>query len=207
MARTDSPESFWNRSRTLALACQSCAACYGLGMRPSRNDSMLPCNCVFRAVFRAVYSRFRRCAEKAAYIGRVSLEANPGAQNRSKTWGMKNEEFAADFCLVARRALDDTQYQLFRLHFLLGADWKLCCPKLGLDRGQFFHEVYRIEQKLGRTFAELLPYPLFPTDQYFASTPGRKRSPDAAHPGTDTHTARQNGRPVHAPVRALAAAA
>jgi hypothetical protein len=33
--------------------------------------------------------------------------------------------------------------------------WKLCCRQLGTDRGNFFHAVYRIEQKLGRVFAEL----------------------------------------------------
>jgi hypothetical protein len=36
-----------------------------------------------------------------------------------------------------------------------------------MDRGNFFHSVYRIEQKLGRMFRELKPYPLFPLDDYF----------------------------------------
>ena len=43
-----------------------------------------------------------------------------------------------------------TEDKIFRYHFLLGADWKLCARKLGIDRGNFFHAVYRIEQKLGR---------------------------------------------------------
>jgi len=34
----------------------------------------------------------------------------------------------------------------------------------------FFHSLYRIEQKLGRTFRELRPYPLFPLDKYFHKT-------------------------------------
>ena len=59
------------------------------------------------------------------------------------------------------------EHRLFRYHFLLGADWKLCTRKLGMDRGNFFHAVYRIEQKLGRVFRELEPYPLFPLDEYF----------------------------------------
>jgi hypothetical protein len=50
---------------------------------------------------------------------------------------------------------------------MLGADWKLCSRKLGIDRGNFFHAIYRIEQKLGRVFRELQPYPLFPVDEYF----------------------------------------
>lgn len=73
----------------------------------------------------------------------------------------------ADFCLVSKRVLDAAEYQVFRFHFLLGADWKLCCRRLNMDRGSFFHMVYRIEQKLGRAFAELEPYPLFPLNEYF----------------------------------------
>ena len=159
----------WTRSETLALAQQSCTYCQGLGLRQGRAGASTPCNCVFRAIFRACYSRFRQCTSKEKYISRVSLEANPGRQRKS-VWGLKNEEYVADFCLVSRRALDDYEYMIFRYHFLLGADWKLCCRKLNLDRGDFFHEVYRVEQKLGRTFRELEPHALFPLDQYFNGT-------------------------------------
>ena len=55
----------------------------------------------------------------------------------------------------------------FKYHFLLGADWKLCTRQLKIDRGNFFHAVYRIEQKLGRVFRELEPYPLYPLEEYF----------------------------------------
>jgi len=156
----------WTRSETLALAQQSCTFCYGLGLRPGRSGASTPCNCVFRAVFRACYARFRHCASKEKYISRVSLEANPGRQRKS-VWGLKNEEYIADFCLVSRRTLDEYEYTIFKYHFLLGADWKLCCRKLNIDRGTFFHEVYRIQQKLGRTFRELEPHALFPLDEYF----------------------------------------
>ena len=80
---------------------------------------------------------------------------------------MKREEFMADFCLVSRRALDDFEYKIFRYHYLLGADWRLCCRQLKMDRGDFFHTLYRIEAKLGRIYAELEPYPLYPLREYF----------------------------------------
>ena len=160
----------WTRSETLALAQQSCSICFGLGLRPGRAGASAPCNCVFRAIFRACYARFRQCAMKEKHISRVSLEANPGRQ-RKATWGMKNEEYMADFVLVSRRTLSESEYKIFKFHFLLGADWKLCCRKLKMDRGEFFHEVYRIQQKLGRTFRELEPHALFPIDEYFNSTP------------------------------------
>jgi len=84
-------------------------------------------------------------------LSRVSLEPHVG-RSRPSTWGRKDEEYIADFCLVARRTLSEFEYRLFRYHFLLGADWKLCARKLRIDRGNFFHAVYRIEQKLGRSF-------------------------------------------------------
>ncbi len=168
----------WTRSETLALAQQSCAFCYGLGLRPGRGGVSTPCNCVFRAIFRACHTRFQLCAMKEKHISRVSLEANPGRQRKS-TWGMKNEEYMADFLLVSKRTLTEYEHAIFRYHFLLGADWKMCCRKLNIDRGEFFHEVYRIQQKLGRTFRELEPYGLFPVDEYFGGT---GREPEEVRP-------------------------
>jgi hypothetical protein len=75
-----------------------------------------------------------------------------------------------DFDLVSRRALSEYEHRIFRYHFLLGADWKLCCRQLKMDRGTFFHAIYKIEEKLGRIFAELRPYALYPLDEYFGVT-------------------------------------
>ena len=83
----------------------------------------------------------------------------------------------ADFCLISRRELDAFHYKIFRYHFLLGADWKLCCRQLHMDRGLFFHAVYRIQQKLGRVFAELQPYALYPLDEYFGGTVNKEYTP------------------------------
>lgn len=99
-------------------------------------------------------------------MSRAVLEMIPGSEHKG-SWGRKQEEFIADFCLVSRRSLDENEYRLFRYHFLLGADWHLCCKKLGMDRGNFFHAVYRIQQKMGRIFRELEPYPLYPLTDYF----------------------------------------
>ena len=52
-------------------------------------------------------------------------------------------------------------------HFLLGGDWRICCRRLNLDRGNFYHAVYRVEQKLGYVFRSVEPYALFPLDEYF----------------------------------------
>jgi hypothetical protein len=124
---------------------------------------------VLRAVFRACYNRFRKCAGREKHFGHVRLEY-VGGKDRRQIWGMKDEEYAADFILTARRSLGEEEFSLFRFHFLLGADWKLCCRRMSLDRGEFFHQIYRIQQRLGRMFHDLKPYPLYPLDDYFAGT-------------------------------------
>jgi hypothetical protein len=169
----------WNRSETLALAMPNCTQCHGSGLRfTKKGAAAAPCNCVLRAIFRICCDRFRRCVTQEKHLSRISLEPHAGRQ-RPSSWGRKDEEYIADFCLIARRILDDFEHGLFRYHFLLGADWKLCTRKLGIDRGNFFHAVYRIEQKLGRVFRELEPYPLFPLDEYFH---GPSRLDPAARP-------------------------
>lgn len=157
----------WDRSHTIGLAKVSCSYCHGYGLRLARKGKEVPCACVFRAIFRACYHRFQECVAKGEHTSAVTLEFCRGAGSH-RTYCRKREEFMADFCLVSRRLLPHLEHQIFRYHFLLGADWKLCCRRLRMDRGSFFHEVYRIEEKLGRAFAELEPYALFPLDEYFS---------------------------------------
>lgn len=158
----------WTRSETIALAKQSCTFCYGLGLRPGQQENETPCYCVFRAIFRLCYGRFCQCVQHDGRFSHTNLQSNPGPSGKHQ-YSFKNQEYAADFLLVSRRVLgrDTFAYQLFKYHFLLGADWKLCTRRLGINRGQFFHEVYRVEQRLGRSYRELQPYPLFPLDEYF----------------------------------------
>ena len=70
----------------------------------------------------------------------AKLERIPGAVNGPAIYGRKNEEYIADFCSVSKRTLADSplELQIFKFHFLLGADWKLCCRQLKMDRGSFF---------------------------------------------------------------------
>src|SRR5262249_8614038 len=137
-------EMEWTRSETLALAAPTCTTCVGMGLRVGRNEKAHPCNCVLRAIFRACWRRFRECSTREKYMSRVTLDLVPGKDRRG-SWSRKDEEFTADFYLVSKRNLSEEEFRIFRYHFLLGADWKLCCRKLRIDRGNFFHAVYRIE--------------------------------------------------------------
>jgi hypothetical protein len=153
-----------SRSTLIGLAAPSCARCGGSAVSNGR-----VCRCVDRAVFRACLDRFRACATGSVYAQPVWERVGTGPKGY-RCYGRKAEEYMADFCLVARRALDPLEYAVFRFHFLLGADWKLCTARLNLDRGNFFHAVYRVEEKMGRVYRTLEPHPLFPLADYFRGT-------------------------------------
>ena len=160
----------WNRSEAIALAKESCAQCQGIGLRLTEKlEKIQPCNCVLRGIFKVCLAKFRYCAGKEKHMSKVSLQSVGGSHSR-QVWGRKDEEFIADFTLIAKRTLDEFDHKIFRFHFLLGADWKLCCRQMKMDRGSFFHAIYRIQQRLGRAFREMEPYSLFPLDEYFGGT-------------------------------------
>ncbi|MBM3728353.1 MAG: hypothetical protein FJW40_23375 [Acidobacteria bacterium] len=156
----------WTRSDTLALAANSCSFCHGLGIRIGENEKKGPCNCVFRSIFRICYNKFRACATKEKMHTRCTLE-RIGGRRGYIVYSRKDEEYVTDFILLAKRELSEQEYQIFNFHYILGADWRLCCKRLKMDRGAFFHFVYRIQHRLGRVMRELQPYSLFPLDRYF----------------------------------------
>ena len=156
----------WSRSNTLALSRVRCPLCGGSGRFVTGEGKTEPCHCVLRAIFRACYRRFVECAARDAYHTRVSVE-KAVTHSRSGGWGRKEEEYVADFCSIAKRTLDAEEHRIFKYHFLLGADYKLCCRKLQMNRGLFFHSIYKIKRKLGRAFSETKPYALYPLNEYF----------------------------------------
>jgi hypothetical protein len=159
----------WNRSNAIGLSRVACLQCGGTGLRTVWKVREAPCSCVLRAVFRACFERYRECAALTRYSSSVSLEFSQGTEG-GRTYGRKIEEYLADVCLVAKRTLSEEEHQMFRFHYLLGADWKLCGRRLNLDRGNVFHLAYRVERKLGRAFSNLEPYALYPVADYFAGT-------------------------------------
>ncbi len=160
----------WTRTETLALAAEFCKTCEGTGQRPNKDGDSDACNCVFRAIFRACYNRFVNVATKEKYMSRVMLERCSNGNGGRNVWGRKDEEYLADFLLTTRRSLTDFDHKIFKAHYLLGADWKLCCRQLKIDKGTFFHSVYRLQERLGRVYREMQPYALFPLDEYFQGT-------------------------------------
>jgi hypothetical protein len=120
-------------------------------------------------VFRACYRRFRECVLNRPHAATMSFEFSSGPQGRGM-YSRKGEEYAADFCLVSRRLLTEEEHRLFKYFYLLRASPLLCSRELLVPRGHLFHLIYTIQCKLGRGFAELQPYPLYPLDEYFGGT-------------------------------------
>ena len=166
----------WNRSITIGIANGSCAFCQGVGMIVDRNEEEAPCDCVLRAAFRACYQAFVECVALAERTAAVSWEPCHGPKG-GRMFSRKREEYVADFLNVAERHLRGTEYRIFRYYFVLGADSTICGQKLGMDRGTFFHHVYRVERKLGRVFSELQPYPLYPLRDYFGGVAHKEIAP------------------------------
>lgn len=146
------------------LAAQGCARCFGLGYRFGRGAQLVACGCVLRAAFDHVHWRYRRIGRE---LSGARLTQEAGAHG--PTWSMKNADFCADFAVLAKRTLgeDSLSYVIFKLHFLDCCDWKVCARRMRINRGHFFHAVYRIKEKVGAALLGTLPFALYPTDSYF----------------------------------------
>jgi len=183
----------WNRSNTIALARHDCVFCHGLGLLAGRGrNGQHACNCALREIFRICLRRYRYYQWLPKFISQVRFEVGSSGRQTGAGYGRQIEEYCADFELSARRALRETPelFRVFWLHFLRRLQWRECVHILRIDRGTFFHDVYRVEQRCARMFAELRPYGIFPIDQYFRRTvpaptwwvvPGTHRKVQEAH--------------------------
>lgn len=161
------PDEFkWDVGEMLALSSVNCAVCDGLGSYAGRRCGVrVPCGCVLRAVFLACLRQFRNCVDKPKYLTRAFL-GRGSVRSQSQTFHRPDEEYIADFTLIARRTLTVAEYRMLSLAIIRGVEWQKCHS--GLNRGNHFHMIYRIQGKLGRAFRETQPYGLYPLCQYFA---------------------------------------
>jgi hypothetical protein len=161
------------RAIALGAARASCAACHGWGRV---GDDERLCNCVLRQIFRSCFARWRmeqlRMIHSATTGYRILAVPGPRGPCRRVVPGNTAAEYSADFEICARQVLRAADQRLFRMHFLRGRPWFDCVGPLGLDRGNFFHAVYRIEGRMGRA---LLDRQMYPTQRYFGITTSDER--------------------------------
>lgn len=160
------------RGVALSLSLAGCRLCMGIGMIRNRLGEK-PCQCVLRGVFRVCWKEYARF-QCSPPMPMAKLERLQNGYASAVCYSRPREEYCADFILAARRTLDAKHFLLFEMFWLSNADWKMCARKLGVDKGQVFHAVYRVEAVLGRAFAEMQPYGLYPVDEYLhgAAAPG-----------------------------------
>lgn len=150
----------------IALARTGCARCLGVGwfIGGLSKKAEMVCGCVDRGVCRLVIRAYHFYSDQSGALIRTNLSqfSRPSNRQGGRANGRKAEEFTADVWLCAKRTLTPRQWNIFRRHHIGAEEWH----QFGMDKGTFFHEVYRLEQKLGHVFREQKPFPLFPIDEY-----------------------------------------
>lgn len=125
------------RTEHIAMAATGCYPCYGTGLKtPDSSQAQALCYCVYRRIFRAVLHKVREIATGAHLLPQISLRETSRPTGRTNTGHMR-ENYSADVFLAAKRALNPSDWRIFRYHYLLGADAGLCARKLGMDRNTF----------------------------------------------------------------------
>lgn len=172
------PDDQTSGASPVALSKPTCRRCRGRGLVASRGGYRT-CVCVYRRVFRACLGSYHHCEASMGSAGTVQFERVGHAQGRCAiVASFKRAEYAADFIMLARRALAHRPVELavFEAYHVADLEWLAAVPRVNrilhlprpLNRGSFFHAVYRAEGLIGAAIVSTRPYSLFPPRQYFA---------------------------------------
>lgn len=161
------PHPIFERISALAASDNACRTCFGRGYMLCKTGKA-PCRCVLKSIFRSMLGRYR------SYVFETGRSIRDRAvlcrwSHTGPVWCRPRTEFIADFRTLARRTLPEAQLRIFVLHYIDLHPWRECCHTLGLERGEFFHELYRIEAAIGYAAATLEPYGLYPVDTYLSA--------------------------------------
>lgn len=162
------PEKYcWTRADVLGLARQGCTNCQGRGWFVKTPG--YACHCVTRAIFHQLMAEWHKIknAEHLAQFRVEQIGQRGGKTVRRGGWSMKRPEFVADLEILAKRVLAPTDFRVWRLYHCYGAQYREACALLDMDKGTFFHAVYRVENQVGRAAREVRPYALFPIADYY----------------------------------------
>jgi hypothetical protein len=111
-----------------------------------------------RRVFNAVIGKIPLLAAGFHLAPPIGIDHFISGGRKSGHGRMANEEFIADVHLVAKRTLTLEDFKLFRYHYCLGADVKLCAAPLGIEREACVQRRQAIEARLGQVFRDMRPY-------------------------------------------------
>jgi len=141
-----------------ANAREKCVYCGGSG-KVKRHFVMRVCSCAYRGIAVKAMNRYRVLRMSGPW-GRCRIERT---QTGGLMRGFVEVEFLAEIDLAARRVLNGPELKVYELYEAQNADWRYCSARVGLNRGNFFHLVYVVEQKLGKA---LYLSGIFPAGRY-----------------------------------------
>jgi hypothetical protein len=148
----------------LAAASSECVYCQGLGV-PAKGKKGT-CNCVYREIFRSCLRGYHNLELPPVRIAPYGESTQIHNMRGSR---MRGADFRADFVMLAKRTLPDELLSLFRSRFLNGEPRHIYMRRMDLDRGEYWHLVYRVSVRMGRAIADSEPYSLYPVSDYFGA--------------------------------------
>jgi hypothetical protein len=171
------PRPEWSNGVLATLAVAGCSRCYGTGITFERRLVtyerhvgtlyLSVCACALRRVFRDCYGRFLGIEFQNYRAYGPSIQFGRGIVGNGFSYSRRDEEFCADFCGIARRALDDSDWRLFQLRYLQRLPLAKCAKRFNTTRGNLIHAVYRIEAELGWAYRSNKPCALHPLGEYY----------------------------------------
>lgn len=168
------------RSEFLAMSLATCTTCLGTALCIDGKVCAVGsvCPCVWRAIFRECYQRFLDIESGGEFVKPVDWSNIGSGPTGYRVFGRRQEEYSADFVLIAKRTLTKPlHYAVFRYHYLFAAPWDACCKRLNISRGNFFHACYQVEARCGKAYRETKPYGLHPLPAYFHGVVRGRRIP------------------------------
>lgn len=128
----------------------NCPRCVGFGSYSAKGH-LKPCSCSTLFIFRMVTTIYLLLRD---YQGNCSHFGSYAAT-----------EFLADVSSVSRACATPA---IFHDHIVNGKPYAECCRRLSVNRGTFFHSLYRMEDELGQLYLKEGLYPIY---DYFRTKP------------------------------------
>lgn len=140
-------------------AKKNCPVCEGTG---DSGDGLTVCDCALKAVFDT-------CLDTYEHIQPYSS----GVARKGSHLSRPNEEFRADFELLAKRALKSQPVLLetFLLYHVACVETLQCCAELGVNQGTLYQRICRIKVECGRAFIGGGEDGIYPVCNYFGDPP------------------------------------
>ncbi len=154
------------RARAIATANAHCLQCSGTGIRLAKYREVA-CGCVHRHAFYSCVAKYRRIRFCQGYpdAPRIRLEHSGHGDPQ---YAFPHSEFLADFDIAARKCLAKEDLLILEHHFIQRGEWKRGLALTKLNRGDYYHRVYAVAERMGGYLATLKPFALYPTPAYLA---------------------------------------